>query len=146
MYLDIIAIRNPTQTKMKFNCPLAFIIAFCILGVQSLNAHLLEESTSSFALEYRELRILLQKVDNEQAATTYKHAIKQQIERLKQNQATGEQSFASMSETEQQLFVKKFQNNRFHCGEVTQVMAERQRILLRPELSNILRDVLDEIP
>ena len=46
-------------------------------------ARLLEENSSSFALEYKELRILLQKVVNEQTAVTYKYAIKQQIDRPK---------------------------------------------------------------
>ena len=51
-----------------------------------------------------------------------------------------------MPKSQQELFVKKFQNNRYHCGEVTQVMQERQRILLHPDLSDILRDLLNQIP
>lgn len=136
------------QVNLKRN---AFIILILLaIGLaqiySSAQAHLPEENNSSFALEYKELRILLQKVVSAQTAATYKPAIKQQIDRLKQNQAAGEQTFSSMSESQQQLFVKKFQNNRFHCGEVTQVMQERQRILLHPDLSIILRELLNQIP
>lgn len=117
-----------------------------VLGSHSVFASLFEQDRQSFALEYKELRMLLQKVKNEQTAIKYKPAIEQQISSLRQNQFSGEGSFTAMSESEQIMFVKKFQNNRFHCGEVTQVMAERQRILLHPDLANILRDLLNQIP
>lgn len=134
------------KIKCNYSTVLALIITGLFFSAQISYAHFLDESESSFALEYKELRLLLQKVNSEQSAINYKLEIKQQIDKLKQNQATGEQSFASMSKPQQQLFVKKFQNNRFHCGEVTQVMDERQRILLQPELSKILRDLLIQIP
>lgn len=134
------------KLKCNYFTVLALIITGLFVCAQTSYAHLLDESESSFALEYKELRLLLQKVNSQQSAINYKPEIKQQIDRLKQNQATGEQSFASMSKSQQQLFVKKFQNNRFHCGEVTQVMSERQRILLQPELSKILRELLVQIP
>ena len=117
-----------------------------LLVAGKVNSHLLENSKASFAQEYKELRILLQNVTDEQTAIAHKSAIQEQINKLKLNQAAGEQSFAAMSELEQKLFIKKFQNNRYHCGEVTQVMEERQRILLHPDLSAILRDVLNQIP
>lgn len=135
---------SPVLVKQKRNTIIVLILLAAVFS--PAQAHLLEKNDSSFALEYKELRILLQKVVNEQTAVTYRSAIKQQIDKLKQNQITGEQTFSSLSESQQQLFVKKFQNNRFHCGEVTQVMQERQRILLHPDLSSILRELLDQIP
>ena len=123
-----------------------FIVATSLLNLNLASANLTEEDEQSFALEYKELRILLQKVNNQQTAEKYKPAIKQQILQLQHNQFAGEVTYESLPKSEQQLFVKKFQNNRFHCGEVTQVMAERQRILLDPKLSNILRELLDQIP
>ena len=128
---------------MRFK--LFFIFALA-LGSHSVLAHLFEQDHQSFALEYKELRVLLQKVKSRETAIKYKPAIEQQISSLRQNQFSGESSFAAMSENEQTIFVKKFQNNRFHCGEVTQVMAERQRILLHPDLANILRNLLNQIP
>ena len=131
---------------------LVYVYAILILAMGNLvqistaTAHLLENSKTSFAQEYKELRLLLQKVTSEKTAITYKPEIQQQINRLKLNQATGEQSFSSMSKSQQKIFIQKFQNNRYHCGEVTQVMQERQRILLHPDLSAILRDLLNQIP
>ena len=117
-----------------------------LLNTDFVLARLLDKDEQSFALEYKELRILLQKVNNKQTAEKYKSAIERQILYLQRNQLKGEGTFESLPESQQQLFVKKFQNNRFHCGEVTQVMAERQRILLHPDLAKILRDLLDQIP
>ncbi len=132
--------------KMACLCVLFMVVTGFVVTAPVAHAHLLEESKSSFALEYRELRILLQKVNTEQAAKTYRSAIQEQISRLQKNQASGEQTFSAMPKSQQELFVKKFQNNRYHCGEVTQVMQERQRILLHPDLSAILRDLLNQIP
>lgn len=132
--------------KLAYICASLFLIAGLAIDIPVAGAHLLEDNNSSFAQEYRELRILLQKVNTEQSAKIHRHAIQEQITRLKQNQAAGEQAFSALPKSQQELFVKKFQNNRFHCGEVTQVMQERQRILLHPDLSNVLRDLLNQIP
>ena len=134
------------KNKLANFCVCVLLATGFTIDIPAANAHLLEDNKSSFAQEYRELRILLQKVNTEQTAKTYRSAIQAQIDRLKQNQATGEQAFSSMPKSQQELFVKKFQNNRYHCGEVTQVMQERQRILLHPDLSDILRDLLSQIP
>ena len=123
-----------------------FIVFLVVFGSHSVSAHLFEHDSQSFAKEYKELRVLLQKVTTEEAAIKHKPAIQMQISILKKNQFSGESSFAALSDNEQALFVKKFQNNRFHCGEVTQVMAEKQRILLHLDISKILRDVLSQIP
>lgn len=132
--------------KIFYVCACTLLVLGCLFITDSAHAHLLENGDASFAEEYKELRLLLQSVTNTQAAITFRPAIQEQISKLKQNQAAGEQAFSAMSKSEQELFVKKFQNNRYHCGEVTQVMEERQRILLHPDLSVILRDLLDQIP
>ena len=123
-----------------------FIIVVNLFYADFVLARLLNQEEQSFALEYKELRILLQKVNNQQTAIKYRPAIEQQILHLQQNQLAGEGTFESLSESQQRLFVNKFQNNHLHCGEVTQVMAERRRILLHPELAKILRELLDQIP
>ncbi len=112
-----------------------------------IQAHLFENSKeSSFAIEYRQLALLLKEVVDQKSALQHKQAIEIQIENLKRNQISGEQAFDTMSDSQKNIFIKKFQSNRFHCGEVTQVMVERQRILLHPELSEVLRDLLEQIP
>ena len=85
-------------------------------------------------------------VKDRNTALIYKPAIQEQIEFLQMNQSTGEKAFSEMSKEEQTLFVKRFQNNRYHCGGVTQVMQERQRILLNPDMANVLGDLLHQIP
>ena len=136
----------PIKHNLAYLCVSLFLVIGIFIGAPIAYGNLLEDSNSSFAQEYRELRILLQKVNTEQAAKTYRPAIQEQIIRLKQNQAAGEQAFSAMPKSQQEIFVKKFQNNRYHCGEVTQVMQERQRILSHPDLSEILRDLLNQIP
>jgi len=132
--------------KIKW-CQICFlIVSGYLLHANYAFAHLADGDEQSFALEYKELRTLLQKVTSKETALNYKPAIEEQINYLKQTQQTGNHTFNAMSESQQYLFIKKFQNNRFHCGEVTEVMAERQRILLHPELSGILRDLLNQIP
>jgi len=101
---------------------------------------------ASFAEKYKDLRILLQKVTTVDLATTYKEQIDHEIELLRANQTSGPIDFNLLSDAEKELFIKKFQKNRFHCGEVTAVADERRRILLQPELANILRDSLNRIP
>lgn len=100
----------------------------------------------SFAQEYSTLRILLQKVQSKELALIYKAEISKELDRLRSSQISGREAFASLSVEEQEFFIKKFQNNQFHCGEVTQVMEERRRILLDPELSEVLSSVVKDIP
>ena len=117
-----------------------------LIAIYVTNGYAFENEQGSFAEEYRQLRILLQKVNSRETAEQLKPAIKKQIEELRENQFAGEQHFQSLSEQDQQLFIKRFQQNRFHCGEVTQVMEERQRILLQPELSDSLYELMVLIP
>ena len=100
----------------------------------------------SYAQEYNKLRQLLENVTSTEMAIKHKKAIEQQINVLRKNQLSGEDNFNAMSQEEKKFFIKKFQNNRFHCGEVTQVMTEKQRILLDSSLAEILAETLSNIP
>lgn len=104
------------------------------------------DAEKSFAEEYKNLRILLEKVQDKDSALLHKQAIESEIQLLNQNHRSGADQFKLLSAKEKNLFVKKFQQNRYHCGDVTQVMVERKRILFNPELSSILRDTLSRIP
>lgn len=112
----------------------------------STAATLLAPSELSYAEEYKQLRILLEKVKDVDTALRYKQAIEKEIQQLNQSQVSGSDQFALLSNKEKELFVKRFQRNRFHCGEVTQVMVEKRRILFDPKLFNILADTLSNIP
>lgn len=104
------------------------------------------KTVTSFAEEYKTLRILLEKVTDSETAIKYKAQIEQEIQRLSTTQYSGAEHFNSLSKLEQKLFVKRFQMNRFHCGEVTQVMQQRRRILFDPKLSKVLSKTLNNIP
>ena len=100
----------------------------------------------SFAQEYATLNLLLKKVQSRESALLYKYNISKELERIKSSQISGGKVFSTLSDKQQQAFIKKFQNNKFHCGEVTQVMEERNRILLNPELNEVLSSVINDIP
>ena len=104
------------------------------------------DTDNSFAEEYGELRALLASVQDKESALQYKLAIEQEIQHLNQNHQSGSKQFNLLSPQEKKLFIKKFQKNRYHCGNVTQVMMEARRILFDPELAIILRDTLAKIP
>ena len=104
------------------------------------------EATKSYAEEYKPLRLLLEQVTNRETALKLKPKIEDQVIYLNSTQSSGSQLFESLSASEKKLFIKRFQNNRFHCSEVTSVMNERRRILLNPDLSFVLRDTLNQIP
>ena len=122
------------------------ILFFCLSSTSSLFAASFLDTDNSFAEEYKNLRILLEKVQDKDTALLHKHAIQNEIQYLNQNHQSGADQFNALSPQEKKLFVKKFQKNRYHCGDVTQVMVERKRILFNPELSIILRDTLAQIP
>jgi hypothetical protein len=122
------------------------ILLFCLASISNSSASSLLETDNSFAEEYKNLRILLGKVQDKDTALLHKQAIEKEIQHLSQTHQSGAEQFNSLSSQDKKLFVKKFQKNRFHCGDVTQVMVERKRILFNPELSIILRDTLAEIP
>ena len=104
------------------------------------------KSDQSYAEEYRNLRLLLEKVQDTDSALHYKAAIEKEIQTLNQSQVAGRKQFHLLSNDEKKLFIKRFQQNRFHCGEVTQVMVEKRRILFKPSLSKILAETLANIP
>lgn len=128
-----------------------YLISMALLLLQPCFSHqkqslLSSNHNQSFAQHYSELAELLSKVKDKQTALHYRPEIQQQIDRLANSQSSGEAKFNQMSKPEQKLFIKRFQNNRYHCGAVTQVMQERQRILLDPELAESLQDLLIKIP
>lgn len=128
-------------------CSLLFytLLALC---AGKVNASLFSDhgDGQSYAQEYNSLRQLLEKVTNAESAIKYKKAIEDQINILNKNQHSGADNFNAMSKEEKKFFIKKFQNNRYHCGEVTQVMTEKQRILLDKSLVEILGETLSKIP
>ena len=100
----------------------------------------------SFAKEYATLKSLLQKVKSRDSAELYKPQIEQELARLKSSQLIAGKEYDQLDQEEKKLFIKKFQNNQFHCGEVTQVMEERRRILLNPDLYEILGPLVQNLP
>ena len=98
----------------------------------------------SFTQEYAQLGLLLEKVQDKQTARLYKPQIIKELSRIKSS--VGEQSdFENLSPIEKKIFVKKFQNNNLHCGYVTKVVDERNRLLLNKEAKNELGDLLDQL-
>lgn len=106
----------------------------------------LDDTESSFAEKYRDLHMLLQKVTSVELAIAYKNSIDHEIDILRSNQTTSAVDYNSLSAEEKKIFIKKFQQNTFHCGEVTGVANEKRRILLQPELADILRESLERVP
>jgi len=105
---------------------------------------IVETDKESFAQEYQQLGVLLEKVHNKKTAVIYKPQIVNELARIQSS--IGKQSdFESLSEVEQKLFIKKFQNNNLHCGYVTKVMDERNRLLLNKETKNELGELLDQL-
>ena len=132
--------------KKTLSLILAFFFVTIIPNYASASLFSNHGSGQSYAQEYNSLRQLLEKVTNTESAIKYKQAIEDQIEILNKNQHSGAENFNAMSKEEKKFFIKKFQNNRFHCGEVTQVMTEKQRILLDKNLHEILGETLSKIP
>jgi len=98
----------------------------------------------SFAQEYDQLGQLLEKIRDKETAILYKPKILQEIDRIKSS--IGNQSdYDSLSEEEKKIFVKKFQNNNLHCGFVTKVMDERNRLLLNKETKAELGELLNQL-
>lgn len=123
---------------------LYLVLFYCLINISSASTFL--NTDNSFAEEYGKLRNLLSNVQDKQSALQYKLAIEQEIQRLNLHHQSGTEQFNALSAQEKKLFIKKFQKNRYHCGDVTQVMVETRRILFDPELAMILRDTLAKIP
>lgn len=104
----------------------------------------IETDKESFAKEYAQLGVLLEKVQDKQTAIDYKPEIIKELDRIKLS--IGKQSdFERLSPIEKKLFVKKFQNNNLHCGYVTKVINEKNRLLLNKEAKNELGGLLDQL-
>ena len=99
----------------------------------------------SFAKEYARLGELLEKIDNRQTAIEYKPLIEEELNRINLTQSSGQESFKLLSEDEKKKFIKKYQNNHNHCGEVTKVMNERNRLLLNQEVREELGVLLENL-
>lgn len=98
----------------------------------------------SFAQEYDELGQILEKIQDKESAILYKPEIIQELDRIKSS--VGKQSdYESLSDKEKKIFVKKFQNNNLHCGYVTKVLVERNRLLLNKEAKAELGDLLNQL-
>ena len=98
----------------------------------------------SFAQEYDQLGQLLEKIQDKETAIMYKPEIIREINRIK-NSIGKQNNFDSLSEEDKKLFIKKFQNNNLHCGYVTKVMNERNRLLLNKEAKAELGPLLDQL-
>ena len=123
------------------------LASIMILASNQVIANSLDLSKQhSYAEEYMKLRVLLQNVTDIESAKQYKMDIEKEIQQLSASQPSGGEYFRSLSKDERKLFIKRFQQNRFHCGEVTQVMQERRRILFDPELSSVLSETLANMP
>ena len=122
---------------------LVFLISLNFTAVV-FAGEIISTDKESFAKEYAQLGMLLEKVQDKQTAIEYKPQIAKELERIKL--ATGKTSnFDSLSELEKKLFVKKFQNNNRHCGYVTKVAQERNRLLLNEEAKDELGELLDQL-
>jgi hypothetical protein len=121
------------------------LVSFFAFPVASISGEKFSSEKESFAQEYKTLKELLQKVKSKDSAVLYKSQIEQELARLKSSQISGDE-FNTLSDEDKKKFIEKFQNNRFHCGEVTQVMEEKRRILLDPDLNQILGSLVQSIP
>lgn len=135
------------QTTPKLKIYLAILLcALFTLPVASFSGENVSGEKESFAQEYATLKELLQKVKSKDSALLYKPHIEQELARLKSSQIGGGDEFNTLSDEDKRKFIEKFQNNRYHCGEVTQVMKEKRRILLDPDLNQILGPLVQNIP
>lgn len=119
---------------------------YIFIIVYLFSSSILADDSASFAQEYSYLSELLSNVTDRNSAILYKSAISKELDRLKASHINGGKEFELLSEAQQKRFINKFQNNRNHCGYVTNVMQERRRILLNPEAKVVLETVLREIP
>ena len=122
------------------------IFIFQVLLSMSVSSagEIIPTEKESFAQEYEYLGILLEKIRNKESAILYKPKILTELARIQSS--IGKQSdYESLTPLEKKLFVSKFQNNNLHCGYVTKVMDERNRLLLNKEIKNELGDILDQL-
>ena len=133
---------------MHRNKYLPFNFALIVLLILTMTTAYAGENIAtekeSFAQEYDQLGQLLEKIQDKETAIIYKPEIIKEIDRIKNS--IGKQSdFDSLSENDKKIFIKKFQNNNLHCGYVTKVMNERNRLLLNKEAKAELGTLLDQL-
>ena len=98
----------------------------------------------SFAQEYAKLGLLLEKIQDEKTARLYKPQVIKELDRIKLS--VGEQSnYEALSPEEKKSFIKKFQNNNLHCGYVTKVANERNRLLLNKDVKREMGELLNRL-
>jgi len=133
------------MSKIKLIGIYLYIFSQALFFVPASSAgEIIATDKESFAQEYQQLGLLLEKIHNKETAVIYKPKIVSELARIQLS--IGKQSdFDSLSTIEKKLFVKKFQNNNLHCGYVTKVLDERNRLLLNKEAKNELGELLDQL-
>ena len=117
------------------------LLAFCSLVVAGEN---IVTDKVSFAQEYAQLGLILEKIQDETTAKLYKPLVIKELDRIRLS--VGEQSnYETLSPQEKKLFIRKFQNNNLHCGYVTKVANERNRLLLNKGAKNEMGELLDRL-
>jgi|GEM_PF-2070420 len=133
---------------MSIETSLTSFVLFIFAALLPFSLVLAGENTvtekKSFAQEYNHLGQLLEKIQDRDTAIHYKSDIIKELGRIKAS--IGKQSdYDSLTDEEKKVFVKKFQNNNLHCGYVTKVMNERNRLLLNKEVKSELGELLDQL-
>jgi len=122
---------------------LVLLLVVLFISSQAFSGENISTYKESFAQEYAPLGMLLEKVKDKQTAIHYKPQIIKELNRIKSS--VDQRDFDILSPEEKTLFIKKFQNNNLHCGYVTKVADERNRLLLNKEAKNELGGLLDQL-
>lgn len=101
-------------------------------------------SKESFAQEYAKLGLILEKIQDQETARLYKSEVIKELDRIRLS-VDEFSNYESLSPEKKKLFVSKFQNNNLHCGYVTKVANERNRLLLNKSIKNEMGNVLDRL-
>ena len=101
-------------------------------------------SKESFAQEYAKLGLILEKIQDQETARLYKSEVIKELDRIRLS-VDEFRNYESLSPEKKKLFVSKFQNNNLHCGYVTKVANERNRLLLNKSIKNEMGNVLDRL-
>lgn len=122
-------------------CILILLLVFSSLVVARENPI---SAKQSFAQEYARLGLILEKIQDQETARLYKPAVIKELDRIKLS--VGEFSnYEDLSPEKKKIFVSKFQNNNLHCGYVTKVANERNRLLLNKSVKNEMGELLDRL-
>ena len=128
------------RLKKKY---LVLLLVVLFISPKAFSGENVSTDKESFAQEYAHLGMLLEKVKDKQTAIHYKPRIIKELNRIKSS--VDQSDFATLTPEEKALFIKKFQNNNLHCGYVTKVVDERNRLLLNKEAKNELGGLLDQL-